>query len=103
EDGMRYLHVTGVQACALPISDEAAAVVAHRDEESLDEAGLHGLVRDHRVGGRRLDPENAGAPQQARRQRRRGGGRSTVLGGEARSEERRVGEERGSRVAAARW
>src|SRR5690606_41188317 len=27
EDGIRYFHVTGVQACALPISDTASAMV----------------------------------------------------------------------------
>src|SRR5437870_11737339 len=40
EDGIRDGHVTGVQTCALPISDRERAARLHRDLPELDRADL---------------------------------------------------------------
>src|SRR2546430_11161290 len=84
EDGIRDLTVTGVQTCALPISDarQLDAVLAHLVEtanDRLDRAGEHvdATDRDHVIHTAR-DP-------------------TRKLYERARSEERRVGKECRSR------
>src|SRR5256886_6456143 len=83
EDGIRDLTVTGVQTCALPISERGAR--SRRACSSLAPRGRRvrravlGSLETARAGGRRrLDPHEAAA-------------------GEPRSEERRVGKECRSR------
>src|SRR5438874_8247881 len=86
EDGIRCLYVTGVQTCALPIS-EPAAVRARRDLEQPGAVAAGepevSSQRQQRLGGGGPDPLSphdhdvlAGLPE-----------------GVARSEERRVGKE----------
>src|SRR5690625_7266940 len=48
EDGIRDGHVTGVQTCALPISDEHR-VVLRAAREHLDDPTDLGVAADHRV------------------------------------------------------
>src|SRR5207249_7668311 len=88
EDGIRDRNVTGVQTCALPISDRRGE--AHQ-------SGSPGRRRPRRV-------HLGGARPAARRAAYRGGGseRDELRGDERdgngpRSEERRVGKEGGSR------
>src|SRR5205085_5990466 len=81
EDGIRDLTVTGVQTCALPISDRAHHERVLRDAERA--AGGESHVRRHRreLVERRAVPDEAHA---------RGG--HVPLAHEERSEERRVGK-----------
>src|SRR2546428_9280613 len=79
EDGIRYLIVTGVQTCALPISDGLTHRTTH--VRATDSNG-----RVHALRGDVL--RVAGVPHEA-------GGRRTILN--ERSEERRVGKECRSR------
>src|SRR5437763_13418100 len=89
EDGIRATSVTGVQTCALPISDPARLFrrrIPSRGREQVEVLAADHL-RAHRVVdapavGQRLAVE-AGRPPKLTRQRHR----------EIRSEERRVGKE----------
>src|SRR5690606_40373543 len=78
EDGIRDFHVTGVQTCALPISDEADARLR------ANPAGLRDLktVLEYRLQHTRTRPMSL-LPE--------------LAGPLARSEERRVGKEPSSR------
>src|SRR5690606_40052767 len=95
EDGIRGVHVTGVQTCALPILGLARSIAATaRDQESESER-LHGdvsriavIAERTRTGAGELA---VAATEQASALR--------DLDDAARSEERRVGEERRSRWA----
>src|SRR5256886_3060490 len=85
EDGIRYLTVTGVQTCALPIFDLRRAVV--EDEpvptEHFKEQGVDGATILHEVDGAVIDTDVNHQPVER------------FLA--ARSEERRVGKECRSR------
>src|SRR2546430_17738134 len=83
EDGIRDLTVTGVQTCALPISDQRALIDPTRRAPPRIEAAVH----------ERAQQACAALAGAALRWSRRGGRRLTVW----RSEERRVGEECRSR------
>src|SRR5439155_14735938 len=88
EDGIRVGHVTGVQTCALPISQENATVVLLVD--------VSGSMRDGRTSLARIEPETStssttvafscGTVRCAR-------GRASAVAAVARSEERRVGKD----------
>src|SRR5690606_39817423 len=102
EDGIRAFHVTGVQTCALPISERA----------------LGDLLLGQRVGARRLPPPRA-AHEEAFAELRSAGPEPVPAGelrpgdlillraedvvpADARSEERRVGKECTARRATGR-
>src|SRR5262249_59365508 len=96
EAGIRYWSVTGVQTCALPIWRRARRA----DAGAPTTTAL------------RRRPDVVGAPASARLARRRGvaaraalphsdAGAGTASGWGVRSEERRVGEERRTRVGSA--
>src|SRR5690349_22800925 len=68
EDGIRYLYVTGVQTCALPIYPDckttrrlvAGTRIAHEPDEPLDEKCPecgNGLIKKHRSEERRVGKE----------------------------------------------
>src|SRR5690606_41072319 len=88
EDGIRDFHVTGVQTCALPISP----VCIRR--AGFDAGGPHSVVRwaafARGVCAGDVDLPAAGGD-------RRVAGSSADPGGGRRSEERRVGKQRGRR------
>src|SRR5205085_8307825 len=91
EDGIRDLTVTGVQTCALPICERAAAL--HQVHDGVGEPGDRGEL-DRSAEADEVDG-NALAGERAR-------GQARILGrdAQARSEERRVGKEWRSRWAA---
>src|SRR3712207_9478292 len=75
EDGIRDIGVTGVQTCALPISDGRC----HR----ADRAAAN-LRADRRLGAYRADPASAGSGLRRRRRVGRGGAhRKSVVYGES--------------------
>src|SRR5699024_11863737 len=79
EDGIRDRNVTGVQTCALPISDELLAI----NQDSLGDLGKEQFT----------ELTESIYPSACRRQYNRGVANSDVENYEARSEERRVGKE----------
>src|SRR2546425_8296087 len=81
EDGIRDKLVTGVQTCALPISEE-------KHDPPVDPAAF--------LPG---EGETAGAPAHGRHEEKRGAQESDARLREVRSEERRVGKECRSRWA----
>src|SRR5690606_39289553 len=82
EDGIRDFHVTGVQTCALPISDDGLHITAARIQ--VNQRDLHTASVERGIG-----PVDTG----------KGSDRCHIrilqnpLGGHTRSEERRVGKE----------
>src|SRR5207249_6073317 len=83
EDGIRDRNVTGVQTCALPISDDLSVVSEESDGARLDQnlrTGLRGLLREIPVEQVALKDVTAFVP------------RASLIDDE-RSEERRVGKE----------
>src|SRR5690606_41124678 len=91
EDGIRDFHVTGVQTCALPISDDDDLYFAGRPAPFDLTSDPGGFYRVSRSGG---------APQQVIREyiTQTSGISDFILDGDrARSEERRVGKESRSR------
>src|SRR3712207_8311746 len=84
EDGIRYIGVTGVQTCALPIWRGRQQVrAAGREQDAIAGAGRVGVV--DRVVERALRVARAVARARL------------LVDGEVRSEERRVGKECRSR------
>src|SRR5690606_39545453 len=88
EDGIRDFHVTGVQTCALPISDRQANGVDGEALPRLVRVGLRGRVQN--VLRRRRGRLRAGSAVRGRC--RRGGTGRSGWGDRVRSEERRVGK-----------
>src|SRR5437016_11699220 len=91
EDGIRDWSVTGVQTCALPISERAGDALRHEEHSRL-----HAPVRA--VGGHGLRAHVRVARVPARH-------RAWACDADAnrRSEERRVGKECGSRWSPQHW
>src|SRR5699024_11640950 len=84
EDGIRYRNVTGVQTCALPISEDPAARLPSRHHLGLPVQ----VVRRQAVQGlRRRGHQDPQAPVHGH------GARWDLQRGDLRSEERRVGKE----------
>src|SRR5690606_40191378 len=97
EDGIRAFHVTGVQTCALPISMTRTVEVALPEavlqgSESLSPVGIDAPAAPGGEGDSDPDPA-AGGESDSDPDPAAPGGES-----DSRSEERRVGEERGSPV-----
>src|SRR5256885_8757940 len=84
EDGIRDYKVTGVQTCALPISQQLAALVECIADEALHVVQAAGVAQRAHLGGR----------VQPRAQAQGTSGGAEAL---SRSEERRVGKECRSR------
>src|SRR5437762_10916170 len=95
EDGIRDTSVTGVQTCALPIS-ECEVVDSGQAEADLDAGGLQ--RRDDVLGARRQRRYAASAGSSRGVAERMRSARSLTSG--SRSEERRVGKECRARRAA---
>src|SRR3712207_8451554 len=55
EDGIRYIGVTGVQTCALPICPERGAPERDADLERQSGRGVEGERENHERGDRRAD------------------------------------------------
>src|SRR5690606_40703102 len=91
---IRYFHVTGVQTCALPISEHADGPY-DRDDEHPDREGRggerHPVARD---ASRRLDGHAGDREQRDTDEDRPPGDRAAAdeEGRDERSEERRVGK-----------
>src|SRR5204862_4552388 len=96
EDGIRDLYVTGVQTCALPISDRARLLRAPRaDDGAAPPPALSG--RPHRARAAARTPR-ATRPRQLPATTAAARGLKPQPLGARRSEERRVGKE-----CRARW
>src|SRR5690606_39866269 len=92
EDGIRDFHVTGVQTCALPISNSLVVPPAHQPASCRPGRGLCSRLAENSL--------NELEGEQKRMDLRLAGKRAVITGGSRgigrRSEERRVGKRRRS-------
>src|SRR5690606_39806498 len=89
EDGIRDFHVTGVQTCALPICSRVLSVSAKHSSSTGSRRVLVPSTSDSSI-----TPPTPGSPPTTKRMTKRPSGASSPARCAARSEERRVGQER---------